>query len=240
MGIMVPTRLWLGGVVSTTRDRQLADRLVKLVRGCAKTSGKVLVCVDGWAAYPKAIKRAFRDKVVRPGQAQRGRPRLALWPQLAIGVVIKYKRAYKLVEVRREIVAGSPELVAELISTSQGGLYLNTSYIERFNATLRERLASLTRKSRHAARRVAALETGMYLVASVYNFCVAHRELRVANYDQPQQARWQPRTPAMASGLSDHIWSVAELLKYKVVPPPFVPPKRRGRPPKNSVHNFTI
>ena len=64
-------------------------------------------------------------------------------------------------EVRREIVLGSRELVAELISASQGGLYLNTSYIERFNATLRERLASLTRKCRHAARRVEALETGM-------------------------------------------------------------------------------
>ena len=240
MGIMVPTRLWLGGVVSVTRDRSLADRLLKLVRGCTKTTGKVLVCVDGWAAYPKAIKRVFREKVTGPGPLQRGRPGLALWPQLAIGVVIKTKRAYKLVEVRREIVAGSRELVAELISASQGGLYLNTSYIERFNGTLRERLGSLTRKCRHAARRVEALETGMYVVGSVYNFCVPHRELRVANYDWPEQGRWQPRTPAMASGLSEHIWSVAELLKYKVVPPPFVPPKRRGRPPKNSVQNFTV
>ena len=137
-------------------------------------------------------------------------------------------------------MAGTQKLGAELISASQGGLYLNTSYIERFNATLRERLGSLTRKCRHAARRVEALETGMYVVGTVYNFCVAHRELRVANYDRPEQGRWQQRSPAMASGLSDHIWSIAELLKYKVVPPPFVPPKRRGRPPKKSVQNFTV
>ncbi len=125
MGIMVPTRLWLGGVVSATRDRKLADRLLKIVRGCAKSTGKVLVCVDGWAAYPKAIKRAFRDKILPAGpeQPQRGRPRLALWPQLAIGVVIKYKRAYKLVEVRREIVAewqlGEAEL-AEVRAVLEG------------------------------------------------------------------------------------------------------------------------
>jgi hypothetical protein len=242
MGIMVSSRLWLGGVVSPTRDRKLADRLLSLVRGCAKTSGKILVGVDGWAAYPKAIKRAFRDKVPVPStaKAQRGRPRLALWPELAIGVVIKYKLAHKLVEVRREIVSGSQKLVAELINSSQGGLYLNTSYIERFNATLRERLGSLTRKCRHAARRVEALETGMYLVGCVYNFCVPHRELRVANYDRPEQGRWHKRSPAMASGLSDHIWTIAELLKYRVVPPPFVPPKRRGRPPKKSTQNFTV
>lgn len=240
MGIMVSTRLWLGGVVSLSRDRQLADRLLKIVRGCANTSAKVLVCVDGWAAYPKAIKRAFRDKVVEPGPPTKGRPRLTLWPQLALGVVIKTKLAHKLVEVRREIVVGSQKLVAELISASQGGLYLNTSYIERFNATLRERLGSLTRKCRHAAHRVEALESGMYLVGTVYNFCVPHRELRLANYDRAEQGCWQPRTPAMASGLSDHIWNIAELLKYKVVPSPFVPPKRRGRPPKNSVQNFTV
>ena len=62
MGIMVPTRFWLGGVVSVTRDRALADRLLKIVRSCAKTTGKVLVCVAGWAAYPKEL----RTKVIDP------------------------------------------------------------------------------------------------------------------------------------------------------------------------------
>ncbi len=56
MGIMVPTRLWLGGVVSPTRDRALADRLLNLVRGCAKTTGKVLVCVDGWTGGRLILK----------------------------------------------------------------------------------------------------------------------------------------------------------------------------------------
>ncbi len=60
MAVMVSTRLWLGGVVSRTRDVQLANTLMALVRACAKTLSTVLICVDGWTAYPKAILRVFR------------------------------------------------------------------------------------------------------------------------------------------------------------------------------------
>src|SRR2546421_10974195 len=88
----------------------------------------------------------------------------------------------------------------------------------------RERLANLTRKSRHAARRLHVLETGMYLIGCSYNFCVAHHELSKAKH-------WgMACTPAMASGLTDHVWSICELLSYRIAPLPWVEPKRRGRP----------
>src|SRR5216684_9193346 len=63
LAIMVSTRLWLGGVVSRTRDSSLADRLLLQVRACAQAACTLLVCTDGWAAYPNSIRRAFRDKV---------------------------------------------------------------------------------------------------------------------------------------------------------------------------------
>jgi len=44
--------------------------------------------------------------------------------------------------------------------------------------------------------------------------------------------KWQERTPAMAAGLTDHPWTMHELLRYQVPLPAWVPPKRRGRPPK--------
>jgi IS1 family transposase len=71
---------------------------------------------------------------------------LQVWPQLVIGTVIKrsLKRA------------------AVLLRRSAGGTMLNTAFIERFNGTMRERLASLTRTCRHAARRLEALHSGMY------------------------------------------------------------------------------
>src|SRR5437764_12584714 len=90
--------------------------------------------------------------------------------------------------------------------------------------SMRERLASLTRKCRHAAQRLEALETGMYLIGCTYNFCWPHQELSTRKH------HGRACTPAMAAGLSDHVWSVGEVLTYKVAPPACVQPKRRGRP----------
>ena len=226
LALMVPTRLWVGGVVSQCRDTKLADRLLRQVRACCRIACEVLICTDGWAAYPGSIKRAFREKVKRT--AGRGRAHLEIWSGLHIGTVIKHTVGKRLTEVVRQMSHGTLEAAMRLLQRSGGGQMLNTSYIERFNGTMRERLATLTRKCRHAAQRLQALETGMYLIGSTYNFCCYHQELNKPC--SAGRARPQRQTPAMASGLTDHLWSLDELLKYKVAPPPWVEPKRRGRP----------
>src|SRR5438876_9449719 len=122
---------------------------------------------------------------------------------------------------------GSMAQAIHLLRRSAGGQVLNTSYIERLNGTMRERLATLTRKCRHAAQRLQALETGMYLIGSTYNFCCYHQELSkplAAGVPRPHR-----QTPSMASGVTDHLWSLSELSRHKVAPPPWVLPKRRGR-----------
>src|SRR5947209_18348713 len=85
---------------------------------------------------------------------------------------------------------------------------------------VRERLASLTRKCRHAAQRLSALSTGMYLIGCTYNLCFPHHELSTSKHFG------HPCTPAMASGLTDHVWTLRELLLYQVAPAPWVESKR--------------
>lgn len=225
LAMMVSSRLWLAGVVSRTRDTQLADRLLQQVRACCRTGSNLLVCTDGWAAYPASIKRAFRDKV--KVTAGRGRACLRVWSGLCIATVIKRTEKKRVVEVTRKMTLGTLEYASQLLQASRGGTVLNTAFIERLNGTMRERLATLTRKCRHAAQRMHPLETGMYLIGSTYNFCCPHQDL--SKRSTPGQ---QKQTPAMASGITDHIWSVWELLRYQVAPPPWVEPKRRGRPRK--------
>src|SRR3989442_1236641 len=214
LAMMVSTRLWLGGVVQLSRDRGLADRLMSQVRRCAACLRPLLVLTDGWSAYPGSIRRAFREKV-KP-TAGVGRACLQVWPELHIGTVIKRTEKKRVVEITRRMASGLLAQAEQLLMQSQGGSVLNTAFIERLNATFRERLASLTRKSRHAARRLQALETGMYLIGCSYNFCFAHHELSKAKH-------WgMACTPAMASGLTGHVWGVGEIPTVKLRPPPSV------------------
>jgi transposase-like protein len=223
LAMMVTTRLWLAGEVSEHRDLALIRRLIKRVRACALQRA-LLFCTDGLCTYIRAIRETFRD-AVRTGA--RGRPRFRAWKSLFIAPVVKRYEQRRVVAVERRIIHGSAARVEQLRYHSQGDGVLNTAYIERLNATFRERLSSLTRRGRALARQTSTLQHGMYLIGTVYHFCTLHESLRLA---KTAGGAGVERTPAMAAGITDHGWSVQELLSYHVSPPCWTPPKRRGRP----------
>ncbi len=145
--------------------------------------------------------------------------------------VKRYARR-RVIGVVRRVVCGTQAAVGERLRATQGGAtaVINTAYVERLQATFRSRLAPLARRTRAAARRRATLEAGMWLIGTTYNFCCAHRSLRLARRPSAaERRRWVERTPAQAAGLTDHRWSFYELLSFAVPPSP---PKRRGRRPK--------
>lgn len=229
MSIMVSTRLWLGGVISPKRDRQLIGQLAALIQSLALCR-PLLLAVDGLPSYIKAFQRAFRSKMPRWGQS--GRATLVVWADIAIVRLIKQRTADGFA-IRREIAQGCPLLIERLRHMTQGNWgVINTAYIERLNATFRQRLACLARRSRHLAQQEATLTTGMFLVGCFYNFCETHHSLRLRLCVGEHGSKWVPRTPAMAAGLANHIWTVDELLMFPLPPPRWQPPKRRGRPSK--------
>ena len=229
MAMMVPTRLWLGGAISPHRDKTLIRRLVTQVRRVALCR-PILLAVDGLASYVSVFQEAFRTPL-RLGEP--GRPKLIAWPNINIVQVVK-KRSHGLLDIQRRIVQGSCQQVTQLLRQSQGGGVINTAYIERLNATFRQRIHALARRTRSLARTEQTLHASMFLLGCVYNFCTEHDSLRLPLLvGSRAHVHWVHRTPAMAAGLSDHCWSVAELLLFKV-PVAFRPPKRLGRPPKLS------
>jgi hypothetical protein len=230
MAMSVPTRLWLGGVVSRRRDLDLIRTLVAMIFAVALCR-PLLLAADGFSSYVRAFQEAFRSPLPR---TTRGRPRLRPWNDIAIVQVVKQRTAGVL-DVQRRIVQGTSTLVEQLISKTQGRGQINTAYMERLNATFRQRLAALTRRGRALPRSTETLTAGMFLLGAVYNFCTYHESLALELLISPRKRRWLRRTPAIAAGLTDHRWSFTELLTFKVPPDPLVPPKRRGRPPKKEV-----
>jgi transposase-like protein len=217
LAMMVTTRLWLGGEVSEPRDMPLIRRLLTRVKRCAARR-PLLVCTDGLVSYIRAIRETFRDPVPT---GKGGRPRLRPWRHVLSAQVVKRYERRRVVATERRMVDGTPARVETLRRRSPGEGVINTAYIERLNATFRERLASLTRRGRALARRTLTLQHGMYLIGTVYNFCTPHTSLAHAG---------RGTTPAMAAGITDHCWTVQELLSFPVPPPRWTPPKQRGRP----------
>jgi transposase-like protein len=227
MALMVGTRLWLGAEVSPQRDAALIERMMQRVRGSA-LARPLLICVDGFSSYVSSIQTVFRSGLPVRG---RGRPHLVSWPDIHIGQVIKQYKGHRVVGVVRRIAQGSEAVAQALLAHSQGGRQLNTAYIERLNATFRSRIASLARRSRALLKHPETLTPLVYLMGSVYNFCTEHQSLRVKLWVGERGYRWVQRTPSTAAGLTDHCWSVKELLFFQV-PPLAWKPSHRGRPTK--------
>jgi hypothetical protein len=216
MAMRVKTRLWLGGEVSEQRDLPLIRRRLQRVRRCA-AHRPLLVCTDGLVSYRRAVRATVRDPI-HTGQG--GRPRLRPWRHVLSAPVVKRYERRRVVDTERRRVEGTPARVETRRRRSQGGGVINTAYIERLNATFRERLAPLARRCRALARHPMTLHEGMFLVGTVYHFCTPHESLS----STPQT------TPAMAAGITDHGWTRHELLSLHVPLSRWAPPKRRGRP----------
>jgi len=227
LAIWVPTRLWMGGVISPKRDSNLIQALADKVRKMALCR-PLLLAVDGLVSYVSAFRNAFRSKFPRQ-EGEIGRCKMVPWQGIAIVQVVK-QRVEGVLNVERRIVQGTKDMVECLIEKTQGKGVINTAFIERLNATFRQRINPLTRRTRTLAQRAETLRAGMYLVGCFYNFCDFHHSLRLKLSVGSFGHHWVQRTPAIASGLTDHQWTPIELFNFKVPPPCWEIPKRRGRP----------
>jgi transposase-like protein len=194
------SRLFLWGAVAPQRDTDLVTQVISHVRAAAQVGRPILWAVDGFAAWTSGILRVFRDPL-RTGT--RGRPRLVVWADLHIVQVVKQYTGRTLTGVDRRLAHGCMRCAHAIMQATQVTLgVINTAYIERLNATFRTWLPALTRRSRTPARQVPHLEAAMFWMGVVYNFCRVHATLQ--------------GTPAMAADLTDHVWSIRELLYYRV------------------------
>jgi uncharacterized protein with PQ loop repeat len=106
------------------------------------------------------------------------------------------------------------------------GLLIASWLVERVNLSLRQHVAAIGRRTSTLCKGEAGLRQQLGLYQVYYNFVLPHASLRqplaepVATQGHGSAKRWRPCTPAMAAGLTDHIWSLKEVLLYRVPPWP--------------------
>jgi hypothetical protein len=122
-------------------------------------------------------------------------------------------------EVRRQIVFGPEEDLIRIMQADGCGSEINTAYVERDNLTSRQNNGRLVRKTLAHSKRKDSLQHHLDFEDAAYNLVRPHSALRLRLRRPTAHGRlWTPRTPAMAAGLTDHIWTLEELLSYCSLP----------------------
>jgi hypothetical protein len=195
-------------VLEVVVGKRVGDNAVSLLEGVRDRLGgraPELVTSDEYPAYPEALRAVFGVEEVPPRTGLPGRPagpRVVPPEGMAYGTVHKTRQKGRVVKVEAKAVFGA---------VPEGGI--STSYLERQHATDRHRNA---RKGRKTYRFSKDWEMHAALTAFTmysYNFCWPVRTLR----EKGEGGRWRPRTPAMAAGLADHVWSLEEWVTLPAV-----------------------
>jgi hypothetical protein len=164
----------------------------------------------------------------RPGKGTRGRmpqPRRYPPPDLCDAVVVQERAHGRVVHVTTRIVYGTPEPMAAALQASPVSHTINTYGVERNNLTVRQHARRMGRQVKAFSTDQDSLALQLTLAFAYYHFVVPHRSLRQrlphplptkGHNGSPKQ--WKPVTPAMAAGLTDHVWTMDELLSFRVPP----------------------
>jgi IS1 family transposase len=196
-------------VLEVLVGKRLETNAEELLQGVNKRLGgrpPHVISSDGYPAYEEAILGAFGQEVTPPPTGKPGRPagpRLEAPQGMCYGRVKKHKSKGRVVGVETEIVLGQ----------LQDEQKISTSYLERHNATDRHRNARKGRKTYRFSKDWEVHEAMTTFTMYSYNFCWPVRTLR----QKDEQGKWQQRTPAMAAGLADHVWSLEEWVTRPVV-----------------------
>jgi hypothetical protein len=149
----------------------------------------------------------------------KGRPRVpkrVLPPGLNYAVVHKHRADGRVVRVEQEVVFGTAASVAAALTQSRSSRAVNTAFVERHNGTDRHRNARKARDTYRFSKDDGVHASMTYFTMYGYNFCWPVRTLAREDDGGPGRPR-QPRTPAMAAGLADHVWSVREWVTLPAV-----------------------
>jgi IS1 family transposase len=209
------------------RTLAMAQRVVHHVAQVLAPDCVPLFLTDGFREYLTALLTHYGQWVQPPRRQAQGpapKPRWTPLPALLYAQVVKTVRRRRLVDVKHRVVFGTLEAVQQVLAAC--GWQINTAFVERLNLSLRQHVAAVGRRVNTLCKGEDGLRQQLTLYQVYYNFCLPHASIRQP-LSQPEPTNgpgsaktWRPQTPAMAAGLTDHVWTLREVLLYRVPPWP--------------------
>ena len=138
--------------------------------------------------------------------------------------MVKTVRRRRLVRVQHRVVFGTLEAVQQVLAAR--GWQMNTAFIERVNLSIRQHVAAVGRRVTTLCKGEDGMRQQLVLYHVYYNCCLPHASVRqpvpqpVPTKGTGSAKQWRPRTPAMAAGLTEHVWTLREVLLFRVPPWP--------------------
>jgi IS1 family transposase len=170
---------------------------------------------DDWDAFEEALLNVY-GKIEFPQYKGIGRkplPKLVPLDNLKYVKVLKKKVKNIIVETIQRIIFGDPKEIFEMLGADSDG-FIGTSYVERINLTIRTSLSRFIRKGMNFSKTKRKHTKALDLFQAWYNFIKPHKSLRLKV--ESGNKKWFRRTPAMAEGITDHVWNLKELLTFRV------------------------
>jgi hypothetical protein len=209
------------------RTLAMAQRVVHQVAQVVAPDCAPLLLTDGFREYLTALLTHYgywgqppRRQVTGPAPKLRWMP----LPQLLSAPVIKTVRRRRLVRVRHRVVCGTLGAVQQVLAAC--GWQIQTAFVERLNLTIRQQVAAVGRRVSTLCKGEEGLRQPLALFHGYDNVCLLHVSVRQPR-PPPERTngtgsarQWRPCTPAMAAGLTDHVWTLRDVLLYRVPPWP--------------------
>ena len=209
------------------RTLAMAQRVVHQVTQVLAPGCLPLFLTDGFKEYRTAILAHFGYWMHPERRQDKGplpKPRWMPLPALLYAQVVKSYRRRRIVGVTHRVVFGTRLAIEQILARC--GWTINTAFVERLNLDIRQRVAAIGRRVNTLCQGEAGLRDQLALFQVYHNFVVPHASLRQPLLiPHPTNGRgsakvWRPCTPAMAAGLTEHVWSLTEVLFYRVPPWP--------------------
>ena len=203
------------------RTLAMAQRLVHQVTQVLAPACAPLFLTDGFREYLTALVTHYGEWMHperRQAKGPKPKPRWMPRPGLLYAQVVKSYRRRRIVEVTHRVIFGTAETIESILA--KRGWTINPSFVERLNLDFRQHVAAIGRRVNTLCKHEAGLHHQLALFQAYHNFCLPHASLRLAVEGTGCGKKWRPRTPAMAVGLTDRVWSLREVLMYRVPPWP--------------------